>query len=106
MKCIAAIVETGGWMWLAGCASVPSVTVREPVGPAPTNQAKATGQGYLQVYSARLREDVRPEGSAPRDAMLSASTAASSRSPGNCRRPTRRPPQVGAFSLVSGPPRG
>ena len=60
MKCIVVISAAIGLMWLAGCASVPSVAIREPVGPPPASQAKATGEGYLQVYSARLREDLRP----------------------------------------------
>jgi hypothetical protein len=61
MKCIAPIAAAAGLMWLAGCASVPRVAVSKPVGPAPASQAKASGQGYLEVYSARLRENVRPD---------------------------------------------
>ena len=61
MKCIASIAAAGGLIWLAGCASVPNIAVSEPVGPVPANQVKAAGEGYLQVYSARLRQDVRPD---------------------------------------------
>jgi hypothetical protein len=61
MKYIAPITAAIGSMWLAGCASVPSVAVSKPVGPAPASQAKASGEGYLEVYSARLRETVRSD---------------------------------------------
>jgi hypothetical protein len=61
MKCIASIAAASSLMWLAGCASVPSVAVTEPVGPAPATQPEASDQGYLEVYSARLRENVRPD---------------------------------------------
>jgi hypothetical protein len=61
MNCIASIAAASGLMWLAGCASVPSVTVSEPVGPAPASRAMASDQGYLEVYSARLKEDIRPD---------------------------------------------
>ncbi len=56
MKCIASITATAGLLWLVGCASEPSVALREPVGPAPAGQAKTSDEGYLQVYSARLKE--------------------------------------------------
>jgi hypothetical protein len=56
MKCVDAIVTVGALVWLAGCASAPTVAVLEPVGPAPVGQAKALDQGSLQVYSARQRE--------------------------------------------------
>lgn len=56
MKCIDSIVTVSALVWLAGCASAPTVTLREPVGPTPAGQAKAAGQGSLKVYSARQIE--------------------------------------------------
>ena len=53
MECGDSIVTVGALVWLAGCASAPTVTVLEPVGPSPARQAKAPGQGSLKVYSAR-----------------------------------------------------
>ena len=63
MKCNITIVAASGLslMWLAGCASAPSVAVSKPVGPEPASQAKASDQGYLEVYSARLKENVLPD---------------------------------------------
>ena len=61
MKCIISIAAASGLMWLAGCASAPRIAVSKPVGPAPSSQAMGSDQGCLQVYSARIKEDVRPD---------------------------------------------
>jgi hypothetical protein len=61
MKCITSITAASSLMWLAGCASAPIVAVSKPVGPAPASQAQVSDQGYLEVYSARLREDARTD---------------------------------------------
>jgi hypothetical protein len=53
---MASIIAASGLVWLAGCASTPNVAIREPVGPAPSGPEKASGQGYLEVYSARQKE--------------------------------------------------
>jgi hypothetical protein len=56
MRCVALVAAASSLVWLAGCASVPNVAIREPIGPAPSGAEKASGQGYLEVYSARQRE--------------------------------------------------
>jgi hypothetical protein len=61
MKCIAAIAAAGSLIWLAGCASAPKVAIVEPVGPAPAKPTTVSGEGYLQVFSARQRGAEFPE---------------------------------------------
>lgn len=61
-------------LWLAGCASAPTVAVVDPIGPAPSLGAPGSGDGALVVYSARTpafvdinNEDWRRDGSFGRD---------------------------------------
>ena len=56
MRCMALIAAASSLVSLAGCASAPNVAIRDPVGPAPAGQQKASGEGYLEVYSARQKE--------------------------------------------------
>jgi hypothetical protein len=60
MKYTHSIAVAGALVLLTGCASSPPVVVLTPVGPAPAGQAMTSGQGYLQVYSARFKEPVAP----------------------------------------------
>jgi hypothetical protein len=54
MKYTNAIAMAAATVWLAGCASAPTVAVSDPVGPAPSMDASASGDGSLLVYSARI----------------------------------------------------
>ena len=58
MKFVSSIVVSTAVVCLAGCASSSPLTVSGPVGPAPTERAKAPGISSLQVYSARVRAPV------------------------------------------------
>jgi hypothetical protein len=54
MKYASTLAMAAATFWLAGCASAPKVTVVDPVGPAPSTDASASGDGLLLVYSARI----------------------------------------------------
>ena len=58
MKYVSSIVVSTAVVCLFGCASSAPLTVSGPVGPAPTERAKASASSSLQVYSARVRAPV------------------------------------------------
>jgi len=60
MKYVNTIVVSTAMVCMVGCASSAPLTVSGPVGPAPTERAKASGRSSLQVYSARVRAPVDP----------------------------------------------
>ena len=47
------MVLTGALIWLVGCASPTKAAVLEPIGPGPARRLQSSGDGRLQVYSAR-----------------------------------------------------
>ncbi len=53
MKYANTLALAAATLWLAGCASAPTVAVVDPIGPAPSLGAPASGDGALVVYSAR-----------------------------------------------------
>jgi hypothetical protein len=58
MRYASSIVVSMAVICLAGCASSAPLTVSGPIGPAPTERAKAASGSSLQVYSARVRATV------------------------------------------------
>jgi hypothetical protein len=58
MKYLHSIAIVSALVWIAGCASAPTIAIVEPVGPAPASQTTALSQGSLQVYSARQKEPI------------------------------------------------
>jgi hypothetical protein len=58
MKNLGLIATGGAVVCLVGCATPAQFTVSEPVGPAPTERARAPDEATLQVYSARVRAPV------------------------------------------------
>ncbi len=56
MKSINTIVTIGALAMLTGCASEPTVSLLQPVGPAPAGPKAAVAQGSLEVYSAPQQE--------------------------------------------------
>lgn len=53
MKHAGSLAVAAAAVWLAGCAAVPNVAVIEPVGPAPSENPEAQGDGSLVIFSAR-----------------------------------------------------
>ena len=53
MKYASTLAMAAATLWLAGCASAPTVAVVDPVGPAPTMGAAGSGDGSLVIYSAQ-----------------------------------------------------
>ena len=58
MSHVTTVAAAGVSLWLVGCASAPTVTVREPVGPTPAESVGLVSDGQLQVYSARERAPI------------------------------------------------
>jgi len=58
MKYANTMVWTGALLWLVGCASPAKVAVLEPIGPTPTGGSQKSGDGRLQVYSARVPANI------------------------------------------------
>jgi hypothetical protein len=58
MRHVCSIAASTAVLCMAGYASPTHITVSEPVGPAPTEQARARGGSTLEVYSARVRAPV------------------------------------------------
>jgi hypothetical protein len=53
MKYASTLAAAAATVWLAGCASAPKVAVVDPLGPAPSMGAPASGDGSLLIYTAR-----------------------------------------------------
>ncbi len=60
MKYLSASVLGTAMIFLAGCATSSTLTVTNPVGPAPTEHANTAGACSLEVYSARVRAPIDP----------------------------------------------
>lgn len=57
MKAFFPAALAGALFLVAGCATTPKLASLAPVGPAPNAPPQPSGQGYLQVYSARPLAD-------------------------------------------------
>lgn len=55
MKYTCSVAAASLLLWVGGCASPTSLTVRQPLGPAPSGESSPVTEGALQVYSARKK---------------------------------------------------
>lgn len=58
MKYANTMALTGALIWLVGCTSPAKVAVLEPIGPTPAEGSQKSGDGRLQVYSARIQANI------------------------------------------------
>jgi hypothetical protein len=58
MRIYCSLALIGALLGLIGCSSPMKVSCLAPIGPAPTEARAGTGDGSLQVYSARLAANV------------------------------------------------
>jgi len=60
MKHTSTLILTGALIWMAGCASPTKIADLQPIGPAPASVSRNSGDGSLQVYSARQQVGFDP----------------------------------------------